>query len=811
MGKAAGSSAAGHKTAARRTAGSRTAGSSAADSLAALLAEEEVTLRFPGSDLDPYTLRRVNTSQCKVACPLGTDVKGYVALIAAGKYERSLDLIKETNPFPAICGRVCMHPCEPECRRGEVDSAVSIRALKRFVADYELRHPPDRTAPVSAGRKVGEKKVAIVGSGPTGLTAASDLARRGFAVTVFEALPVAGGMLSVGIPPFRLPRDVIQAEIAAIRDQGVTIRTGKRIRDPRGLLRRGYQAVLLATGAHRGLGLNIPGEQLTGCQDALSFLRQVHLGWAGEPGRKVVVIGGGYAALDAARTAVRLGSRQVEVIYRRSRDELPYPDLAREAEREGIKLHVHTAPVRIRERQGRVAGVACVRTRSGPPDGVGRREPVVQHGSRFVLSADRVIFSVHQEPDLSYLTGNHGLEISPWNTLVVDPDSLATNRKGLFAAGDAVSGPKSVIEAIAMGHQAAASIDRFIRGRRSDEKKAGPGEFQSEVVIEDWVPEERSRMRTVRVSSRSWDGHFDEVVLPPSEDRARDEAQRCLMCGPCSECEECIASCPKKLMALTVPGGKGREVLVRIPWLAERFPETGGPWEVVVEGPGGRELPALASAVVCDVWEELCRGCAECVEVCEYEARKMVSRPDGVVISQVDRSICRGCGACVNVCPTGASVVGHFTDDRITQALESMLAGRSGKKAAGPRVVVLACNWSAYPSLQGRTFNFPVDLHVIRVMCLGSISPGLILRAFEAGADGILMLGCPPEKCHYTFGDRVAETQLEMSRRLMNTLGIEKNRLRLERLSSDEGSGLERIVRRFARQTGALGPNPWSR
>jgi coenzyme F420-reducing hydrogenase delta subunit/NAD-dependent dihydropyrimidine dehydrogenase PreA subunit len=316
-------------------------------------------------------------------------------------------------------------------------------------------------------------------------------------------------------------------------------------------------------------------------------------------------------------------------------------------------------------------------------------------------------------------------------------------------------------------------------------------------------------MRTVRVSSRSWDGHFDEVVLPPSEDRARDEAQRCLMCGPCSECEECIASCPKKLMALTVPGGKGREVLVRIPWLAERFPETGGPWEVVVEGPGGRELPALASAVVCDVWEELCRGCAECVEVCEYEARKMVSRPDGVVISEVDQSICRGCGACVSVCPTGASVVGHFTDDRIIRALESMLAGKVEKKRKASQVVVFACNWSAYPLMEGKAWRVPGDLHIIRVMCLGGINPGLVLRAFEVGADGVLMLGCPPEKCHYSFGSEVAEDQLQMSHKLMHTLGIEKERVRLETISEGEGAKLARVVRRFVEKTRKLGPNPW--
>jgi coenzyme F420-reducing hydrogenase delta subunit/NAD-dependent dihydropyrimidine dehydrogenase PreA subunit len=281
------------------------------------------------------------------------------------------------------------------------------------------------------------------------------------------------------------------------------------------------------------------------------------------------------------------------------------------------------------------------------------------------------------------------------------------------------------------------------------------------------------------------------------------------MCGPCTECEECIASCEKKLLALSVPGSAGQEILVRIPWISERFPEMGGPWEVMIEGADGESVPALASAVVCDVWEELCRGCAECVEVCQYEARKIVSRPEGVVISEVDQSICRGCGACVSVCPTGASVVGHFTDDRITRTLETLLAGKVKKKPGGPQIVAFACNWSAYPLLEGQVFRFPGDLHLIRVMCLGGINPGLVLRAFEVGADGVLMLGCPPEKCHYSFGNQVAETQLKMSQKLMHTLGIEKKRLRLETISDGEGARLMRIVRRFAEQTGKLGPNPW--
>ncbi len=776
-----------------------------------LLKQEEVVLHFPQAELGPYTLRRVKTSQCKVACPLGTDVKGYVGLIAAGHHRKSLELIKETNPFPGICGRVCMHPCEPECRRGELDAPVSIRALKRFAADYELKNPQDQARSYRQG-KAPQEKVAIIGSGPAGLTAASDLARWNFSVTVYEALPVAGGMLSVGIPPFRLPRDVIQAEIDAIAQLGVKIRTQKRITDPSSLLRQGYEAVFMATGAHKGRGMAIPGEDLQGASDALTFLKEVHLGRGEKPGEKVVVVGAGYAALDAARTALRLGSGQVELVYRRSRAELPYPDLARDAEREGVKLHYHVAPIKVLGRKGRVSGVTCVKMHSDAPDRVGRRQPFPVRGSEFVLPADVVFFAIHQEPDLSFLPKNHGLKISPWNTLVVNPETLATNKEGIFAGGDAVSGPKSVIEAIAIGHKAAVSIHRYIRGRDVDRATKPPGEQQSEVIIEDWVPEHRNRLRILKESPSSWKDHFQEVDLLPSEERARREADRCLMCGPCTECDECIAECEQKLLALSIPGTTGEEVLVRIPWLSGRFPDGREPWEVQIRGPGDESLRAVASPVVCQVWKELCRGCAECAEVCEYEARKMVSREDGVVVSEVDQSICRGCGACVTVCPTGASILGHFTETRITETLDQKLAGLRARKrrqqVTGPQILGFACNWGAYPLLGEEESQFPADLHVIRVMCLGSVHPGLVLRAFELGADGVLLLGCAPEKCHYNFGNRLAETQLGIARKLMQTLGIERDRLRLEAVTSREKEKLTGVIRRFARKMGKLGPNP---
>ena len=801
--------------------------------VAELLSPEGVIIHFPGAEAGPYRLQRVRTSQCQVACPLGTDVKGYVGLIAAGKFAQSLQLIRETNPFPAICGRVCLHPCEPECRRGEVDAPVAIRALKRFVADVQSAHSqaPDRgeTRGRPAGQRAAGKaagKVAVVGSGPAGLTAASDLSRRGFEVTVFEALPVAGGMLTVGIPPFRLPREVIRAEIEAIAALGVEIRTGKRIRDPGTLLGKGYQAVLVATGAHRGLKLGIPGEDLEGCADALSFLKRVHLGDETSPGDRVIVVGAGYAGLDAARTALRLGVRQVDLIYRRSRAELPYPEMAAQARREGVRIHAHLEPVKVLGRGGKACRLICRRLRSAPPDRIGRRQPIPVEDSRVVFDADTVIFGIHQEPDLSYLGRRHGLEISRWNHLMVDSRTLATGQEGVFACGDVVSGPKSVIEAIAMGHQAAAAIERFIggdgRGEDAAEREAAAGQEDiaggagrsSEIIIEDWVPPEQTRLQERRVRPSSWEGHFRETTRPPTEKAAVEEARRCLMCGPCRECRECIATCEKKLLAVSVPGTGGGEALVRIPWIPERFPRQEGPWEMVIELPDGRKVAARASTVVCQLWEELCRGCADCVQACPYEARRMVSRREGMVISEVDAALCRGCGACAAVCPTGASVMGHFTEQHLIGQLEEpwpFSAGRKRRRAdAPPRLAVFACHWSAYPLLENAPRGLPADLRPVRVMCLSGVHPGLMLRAFESGADGVLLAGCDPQKCHYGSGGEIAEAQLETARRLMSTLGIDERRVRLETISPGEDRRLVRSIRSFARAVAKLGPNPFT-
>jgi len=335
---------------------------------------KEAYLRLPLISATKFALKRIETSKCKSACPIDTDVKAYIGLIAAHKFDKALEIVKRDNPLPGICGRVCMHPCENECNRNKIDQPLAIRSLKRFLADYELRKGRTKNKPIKRTKK---EKIAIVGSGPAGLTAANDLIRLGYGVKIFEELPVAGGMLYAGIPEYRLPRDVIRMEIEAICERGVEIKTNTRIDSLHKLKSQGYNAVFIAIGAHKGLKLRIPGEdEHEGVVDSLTFLRNVNLGTDIKIGNKVIVIGGGNEAIDSARTALRLGS-DVHIIYRRSRNEMPASEWEiEEAEREGVDIRYLASPVRIIGHNSKVAALVCIRNELGKTDASGRRRPV---------------------------------------------------------------------------------------------------------------------------------------------------------------------------------------------------------------------------------------------------------------------------------------------------------------------------------------------------------------------------------------------------------------------------------------------------
>jgi len=417
-----------------------------------------------------YSLEK-ETPICVETCPAHVDVRTYVGLIADGKYAEAVDVVRRTNPLPAICGRVCNHPCESACNRGRQDEPIAIDALKRFASDFELelRKKGKLPLPKSTPKKPNSK-VAVIGAGPAGLTVAYDLALKGRECTIFESAPVPGGMLWLGIPEYRLPRDIINSDIEYITALGVELKLNSPI-DKRhtidDLFKEGFRAVFLGVGAHKGLKLGVPGEEeLAGVLDCVVFLRRVNLGDTTKPGKKVIVIGGGNSAIDSARTALRVGADEVSILYRRSRREMPAnPWEIEEAEREGVKIHYLAAPVKMIGENAKVVRMLCTKMKLGKLDASGRRSPIPIQGSEFEIETDCVVPAISQEPDLSFLHEGHGLKISKWNSFLVDERTMATNRPGVFAAGDSVTGPATVIQAIAAAHTAAASMEEFLEGK----------------------------------------------------------------------------------------------------------------------------------------------------------------------------------------------------------------------------------------------------------------------------------------------------------------------------------------------------------
>jgi NADH-quinone oxidoreductase subunit F len=474
-------------------------------------------------------------SACQHACPAGIDVPNYVAAIASGKYEKAVEIIRERNPFPAVCGRICIHPCELKCRRGELDEPVAIRSLKRFASDWYYDHIGKAEEPFSLTE---DQKVAVVGAGPAGLTCAYFLARQGYGVTVFEAQPVAGGMLGIAVPEFRLPRMVIQAEVAHIESCGVEIHYNSPI-DARhtvdDLMREGYGAVFIAAGAQASKRIEIPGELegLKGLYYGLQFLTDIRAGKRITLKGKVVVLGGGNVAIDVARTALRVGAEDVQIFYRRTREEMPaWEKDIEEAIEEGIIINPSWAPTQIFHEGGKVTGLEFARSRT-VFDEQGRSSLQTAGESTQVVEAEVIIISIGQAPDISFLSKDSQLERALWGSLVVDENSLATNIPGVFAGGDFTTGPSIVINAIASGRRAALAIDKYLKGERGrveivDEKTALREDIGLALDEETQEEQPRVKIQVEKPEERITD--FREVEKGFTTKDAYREAMRCLRC-----------------------------------------------------------------------------------------------------------------------------------------------------------------------------------------------------------------------------------------------------------------------------------------
>lgn len=736
-----------------------------------------------------WALIQTGQPPCNAACPAGVNTKAYVALTAEGRFAEALKVLRERLPIPGVMGRVCSRPCESECTRGQFDDPVAICSLKRFVADYELRGGGRIVKRIQPSRP---EKVAIIGAGPCGLTAALDLLRRGYQATIYDQFANPGGMLLAGIPSFRLPRDILSLEINDVLRAGVELKAGVRVGRDVGieeLLGQGYSAALIAAGAHKGISLGIPGEELDGIVDALSFLAAVNLHGDKSVGQKVIVIGGGDSAIDSARTALRLGASEVRIVYRRSRVEMPARDYEiNEALEESVELDFLAAPVRIHG-SGRVSSLEVCKMRLGEPDSSGRRRPVPIEGSEYHIPCDMVIAALGQRPELNFLSDQKRLETTKWDTVIADDRTCVTSAPGVFAAGDVVTGPATAVEAIGAAHRAAQAIASFIESGEACVSERCERCFPIAFELVPAPKESAGRIEPPLMAPEIRAKDFSEVERSYSIKSAKEEASRCLMCGACDECQVCINECDGRYLAM-LPAARGEAArwgeaeLIRVRMSQLEVLLEGEPAVALLKGTEQEQAERLLTPVAVVPNPELCIGCAVCEEMCSYCAIRIAFDAERkAFFPVVERSLCRGCGSCVANCPTGAMDQVYFSNEQLGEAA-----------LASAKHLVFSCIWQKSESPQAfeaLSKRLGPDALFVECVCAGRIPPWLLLKALESGTEKILVAACKESGCRYGSGEKTRDTICRLQA-VLTMLGIEADRLAVidldnEALTPDSG------------------------
>lgn len=583
----------------------------------------------PGADKDYIVyaedgLKRESSAPCQLNCPAGIDIPSYIALIGEGRYDEAIELIRQDNPFPWVCGLICPNPCESWCQRRYIDKALCIKDLKGFAAKMVMEKGQRYQTPKP--KQHYDEKIAVIGSGPAGLSAAYFLALEGYPVTVFESMPEPGGLMIAGIPEFRLPRHVVRNEIESIKAMGVEIivntAVGKDLTLDQ-LRAEGYKAFFLGIGAWQGYKLGIEGENdYPQVISALEFLKNVAFGLKIKPADKVAIVGGGNAAVDAARACVRLGSTSVSIVYRRTRSEMPahFEEIVQMAE-EGIHVHQLTIPAKILGSYGKVDSLECVMATLGEPDESGRRRPVAVDGSEYKMPVGAVIAAIGQQPDVRSFPGLGDLDLTRKETILVKSYNQQTSIPDVFAGGDAVTGPATVVQAIGGGKRAARAMHAYLRGEAAPEKHIPrPRNMIAPLVIDYHEKAFIQRQEIPMIDLDRRMRTFDQVELGLDEIAARQEAKRCMRCDICERCGKCVEVCRDKLGVSAI-----------------RFHHAGESSLILKDYVHG--LPR-------------CIGCGACANICPTGALQMEDRGDerlllmcGTVINRIKMERCEGCGA----------------------------------------------------------------------------------------------------------------------------------------------------------------------